>query len=382
MEDYTRLWVRLIWYVQSCSMRIFKWTPKFHPSKESPLTPIWVHFHLLPLYLFEGEGLLSVANSIGRPLRIDSHNVDRVKLGTASVCVELDVSKPLMNETWVSFADDKDHSIVDGFGQKVKYDDVPPIVQSVFIWAIRTTIKKGVMNHVPNNNGASTSGTKDSDEVAHAPAVTPYIPRGNAIEKWIKKLYTKSNVTKMTAKEVVPTTNSFAGLESIDIVEKEEDGEMREDSSEALRESPHGPILNGPETSSHGSMMIAGKLIVTNLDGFQAISKDFQEDMGAFCKEFSTPSTSSSPRSTYVSSLVREDGALGLLMAEADIEGQLADELQQVYKDSLEDVGVDISSPDASNTTLSHLEKDLVASDDSRPVVITEKAGKSSIHVE
>ncbi|GAA0162883.1 hypothetical protein LIER_18883 [Lithospermum erythrorhizon] len=132
MEDYTRLWGRLIWYVQSCPMRIFKWTPEFHPSKESPLTPIWVHFHGLPLYLFEGEGLLSVANSIGRPLGIDSHNVNRVKLGTASVCVELDVSKPLMNETWVSFVDDEDHSIVDGFWQKVEYDGVSPYCSKCF----------------------------------------------------------------------------------------------------------------------------------------------------------------------------------------------------------------------------------------------------------
>ncbi|GAA0155290.1 hypothetical protein LIER_13051 [Lithospermum erythrorhizon] len=135
MEDYTRLWVRLIWYVQSCPMRIFKWTPDFNPSKKSPLTPIWVHFHGLLLYLFEGEALLSVANSIGTPLRIDSHNVNRVKLGTASVCVELDVSKPLMNETWISFVDDEDPTIVvDGFWQKVVYDEVPPIVRNIFIW--------------------------------------------------------------------------------------------------------------------------------------------------------------------------------------------------------------------------------------------------------
>ncbi|GAA0166116.1 hypothetical protein LIER_21346 [Lithospermum erythrorhizon] len=110
MENYTRLWVR-----------------------ESALTPIWVHFHGLPLYLFEGEALLSVANSIGTPLKIDSHNVNLVKLGTASVCVELDVSKPLMNETWVSFVDDEDPTIVvDGFWQKVVYDDVLPYCSKCF----------------------------------------------------------------------------------------------------------------------------------------------------------------------------------------------------------------------------------------------------------
>ncbi|GAA0154290.1 hypothetical protein LIER_12317 [Lithospermum erythrorhizon] len=125
MEDYTQLWVRLVWFIKSCPMRIFKWTPDFNPSKESPLTPVWVHFHGFPLYLFEGEGLLSVANTIGKPLRVDFHNVNRVKLGSASVCIELDVSKTLMHETWISFVDDENPDIVEGFWQKVDYDSVP-----------------------------------------------------------------------------------------------------------------------------------------------------------------------------------------------------------------------------------------------------------------
>ncbi|GAA0172184.1 hypothetical protein LIER_41293 [Lithospermum erythrorhizon] len=114
-------------------MRIFKWTPDFYPSKESPLTPIWAHFHGLPFYLFKGEGLLFVANSIGKPLRIDFHNVNQVKLGTASVCVELDVSKPLMKETWISFVDDEDPNIVlNGFWQTVEYDDAPHYCSKCF----------------------------------------------------------------------------------------------------------------------------------------------------------------------------------------------------------------------------------------------------------
>ncbi|GAA0147277.1 hypothetical protein LIER_42945 [Lithospermum erythrorhizon] len=79
-------------------MRIFKWTADFDPTKESPLTPVWAHFPGLPFYLYEERGLLSVANSIGKPLRIFSLNTNRVKLGVASVCVELDISKPLVDE--------------------------------------------------------------------------------------------------------------------------------------------------------------------------------------------------------------------------------------------------------------------------------------------
>ncbi|GAA0156709.1 hypothetical protein LIER_14136 [Lithospermum erythrorhizon] len=75
MEDYTRLWLRLTWYIKGFAMRLFKWTPEFTPQKESPLCPVWIHLPGLPLYLFEEEPLLSVANSIGKPLSIDSNNV-------------------------------------------------------------------------------------------------------------------------------------------------------------------------------------------------------------------------------------------------------------------------------------------------------------------
>ncbi|GAA0154891.1 hypothetical protein LIER_43298 [Lithospermum erythrorhizon] len=313
---------------------------------------------------------------LGRPLRIDSHNVNRVKLGTASVSVELDVSKPLLNETWVSFVNDEDPSIVDGFWQKVEYDDVPPYCSKCFHLGHKNDYckrdlekeqglkppyvqrrrqyrrvvnptqpvpnnsvidgkKKGVMNHVPSNNGASTSGTKDSDEVAQVRL------------------------------KVVPITNLFTGLECINHEEKREYGEIWEDPFEARGESSR------PETTLHGAMVIAGKLKVPNLDGFQALSQDFHEDMGAFCKEFSAPSASTSPR---VSSIAREHGDVGLMMAEEDIAGQLAEKLQQVYKDSLEDVGVDIVPHDANISILSQLDKDIAACDEPRAVVTTEKA--------
>ncbi|GAA0156696.1 hypothetical protein LIER_14126 [Lithospermum erythrorhizon] len=67
-------------------MRMFKWTLDFCPNKESLLSPVWIHLQGLPLYLFDDEPLLLITNSIGNPLHIDQNNVNRVKLGQASVC--------------------------------------------------------------------------------------------------------------------------------------------------------------------------------------------------------------------------------------------------------------------------------------------------------
>ncbi|GAA0148301.1 hypothetical protein LIER_07783 [Lithospermum erythrorhizon] len=66
-------------------MRMFKWTPEFTPLKESLLSP----------------------------------------LGSASICVALDVSKPVKNETWIVFEDDKSEKIVEGFWHHVDYDSIP-----------------------------------------------------------------------------------------------------------------------------------------------------------------------------------------------------------------------------------------------------------------
>ncbi|GAA0164190.1 hypothetical protein LIER_19886 [Lithospermum erythrorhizon] len=65
MEDFTRLWLRLIWFIESFPMRLF------------------------------------------------------------NVCVALDVSKPLMKQIWVKFEDDNDPFVVEGFWQLVEYDTPP-----------------------------------------------------------------------------------------------------------------------------------------------------------------------------------------------------------------------------------------------------------------
>ncbi|GAA0171394.1 hypothetical protein LIER_41147 [Lithospermum erythrorhizon] len=125
MEDFTRLWMRITWYVKGFPMRMFKWTPDFSPEKESPLTPVWIHFEGLPLYLFDDEPLLSIANSIGQPLKIDQNNIKRVKLGQASVCVAMDVSKPVRDKVWVAFEEEDSDVVLEGFWQSVSYDHYP-----------------------------------------------------------------------------------------------------------------------------------------------------------------------------------------------------------------------------------------------------------------
>ncbi|GAA0171220.1 hypothetical protein LIER_25306 [Lithospermum erythrorhizon] len=187
--------------------------------------------------------------------------------------------------------------------------------------------KKGPINHVSSSNEASIFGTKDSGEAYVSPVVTPYIRCGHGIDKWIKKIYTKATGPVVPTRESIPIINSFAGLETINEMEP---SPMGEEKGEGLLQVP--PYDNGAESkveystnpvdntqgkedgvvlsvqeSVLGSMMNADKLEVQNLDGFQAISKDFQEDMGTICKEFTVHSAASGPTHPFSMSKANDD---------------------------------------------------------------------------
>ncbi|KAL2236233.1 UNVERIFIED_CONTAM: hypothetical protein Sindi_1355500 [Sesamum indicum] len=117
-RDYTRLWLRRIWYIQGYPMRVFKWTPTFTPSKESSIVPVWVSFPELPAHLFRKEVLFTVASMIGTPLQIDDATLNQSKLSKARACIELDLLKPRLENFQIQICG---ATIV----QRIEYEDIP-----------------------------------------------------------------------------------------------------------------------------------------------------------------------------------------------------------------------------------------------------------------
>ncbi|KAK4386326.1 hypothetical protein Sango_2503200 [Sesamum angolense] len=97
-SDFTRLWLRRIWYLNGFPMRIFKWSPTFNPNHESSIVPIWVSFSELPAHLFQKDALFAIANHIGTPLQIADLTYNKSNLSKARVCVEIDLLKPTLEE--------------------------------------------------------------------------------------------------------------------------------------------------------------------------------------------------------------------------------------------------------------------------------------------
>ncbi|KAL0424142.1 UNVERIFIED_CONTAM: hypothetical protein Sradi_0949000 [Sesamum radiatum] len=112
-SDYSRLWLRRIWYLKGFPMRVFKWSPTFTPTQESSIVPVWVSLPELPAHLIRKDVMFVIANIIGTPLQIDSS-----KLSKARVCVEIDLLKPMLQEVDLQICGE---TIV----QKVEYEQVP-----------------------------------------------------------------------------------------------------------------------------------------------------------------------------------------------------------------------------------------------------------------
>ncbi|GAA0183803.1 hypothetical protein LIER_42466 [Lithospermum erythrorhizon] len=130
--DFNRVWLGLAWSIHGCTMRVFKWEADFSPSRESAKAPVWVRFEGIPLYLFDEVSLMKIANAVATPLRVDPNNLNRTKLNSAHVCVELDVAAPLIDSVWVGFEDDESQVILDGIWIKVFYDVIPPFCTSCY----------------------------------------------------------------------------------------------------------------------------------------------------------------------------------------------------------------------------------------------------------
>ncbi|KAL0311723.1 UNVERIFIED_CONTAM: hypothetical protein Sradi_5571600 [Sesamum radiatum] len=116
--DYSRLWLRRIWFLKGSPMRVFKWSPTFNPNHESSIVPIWVNFPGLPAHLFRKDALFAIASMVGTPLQVADSTYNRSKMSRASVCIEIDLLRPCLEEVDIQIHDRT-------FKQKIEYEQTP-----------------------------------------------------------------------------------------------------------------------------------------------------------------------------------------------------------------------------------------------------------------
>ncbi|XP_073015397.1 uncharacterized protein [Primulina eburnea] len=97
MDDYEHAKYEGPWMVLDHYLIVKEWSPNFDPRSDSTeKLLVWVRFPCLPIEYYDQEFLMKIGNKIGRPIRVDQATsmVSRGKF--ARMCVEVDITKPLL----------------------------------------------------------------------------------------------------------------------------------------------------------------------------------------------------------------------------------------------------------------------------------------------
>lgn len=90
------------WMLFDHYLCVSQWTPEFaSPNANIQRTMVWICFPGLNLLYCDKNVLLAMASVIGRPIRVDQNTLNVQRGRFARVCVEIDLSKPVIGKIWL-----------------------------------------------------------------------------------------------------------------------------------------------------------------------------------------------------------------------------------------------------------------------------------------
>lgn len=96
-EDYESILKRGPWFISEHFLSIRPWEPDFRPVMANVSSvAVWIRLNELPIEYYNAEVLLQIGKSIGTMLRVDTHTASESRGKFARLCVQVDVTKPLM----------------------------------------------------------------------------------------------------------------------------------------------------------------------------------------------------------------------------------------------------------------------------------------------
>nr|POE60085.1 hypothetical protein CFP56_68491 [Quercus suber] len=118
-SDYDKVFHGGPWFIGEHFLAIKPWEPYFKASKATfSLGAVWIRFPKLPIEFYEPSVLREIGSTIGTVLRIDSYTALGLRANYARLCVQIDLSKPLINMIRVGRLRQKvigllwDHSVI------------------------------------------------------------------------------------------------------------------------------------------------------------------------------------------------------------------------------------------------------------------------------
>ncbi|CAN1824411.1 hypothetical protein LINPERHAP1_LOCUS30771 [Linum perenne] len=97
-DDYQRAAFHGPWKMYYYYITVARWTPSF--NEEEPIRTIltWVRLPKLPIHYFNHVAVNRIGNHIGKMIRMDLATTEGARARYARVCVEIDLSKPLLGK--------------------------------------------------------------------------------------------------------------------------------------------------------------------------------------------------------------------------------------------------------------------------------------------
>ncbi|KAI9071350.1 hypothetical protein K1719_046695 [Acacia pycnantha] len=154
-EDYERALTGGPWVILDKYLSVMRWRPGFNPRKEKiDKIAAWVCFPEIEAELFDKFFLYNLANSIGKVLKLDLHTASRGRNKFARVCIELDLTKPLVP-----------HYMVDGVLKHVEYESLHALC-----------LNCGLFGHFKESYVHGKKGSSEVEKVG--------LEGSNGIEEW------------------------------------------------------------------------------------------------------------------------------------------------------------------------------------------------------
>ncbi|XP_043705538.1 uncharacterized protein LOC122655407 [Telopea speciosissima] len=123
--DFVKVWLKESLHIKGYLFRFMKWTSDFTSGWESLYAPVWISFPGLRINFYQGNYLLSIAETIDKPLQVDGATANCIRTVAAHFCVELDLRNPIPSKIWIGCGGD-------GFFQKVVVECLPSYCVSCF----------------------------------------------------------------------------------------------------------------------------------------------------------------------------------------------------------------------------------------------------------
>ena len=82
------------WSILGHSLTVREWQPDFRPEYATiDSTAVWIRFPGMPIEYYDEKLLMTIGNTIGKAIKVDSNTRSATRGRFARVCVEIDLNK-------------------------------------------------------------------------------------------------------------------------------------------------------------------------------------------------------------------------------------------------------------------------------------------------